>query len=112
MGVPVLGRAKGLRGIVREGDEILLDATAATATVRPSVQVADAFAQRFAKSREKQAAYASLRDVEPFTRCGTRIQVLINAGLRDDISALALTGADRSQVEAEDAEAESGAGGQ
>ena len=94
MGVPVIGRAKSLRGIVREGDEILLDATEANATVRPSSQVADAFAQRFAKSREKQAAYASLRDVEPFTRCGTRIQVMMNAGLRDDISSLALTGAD------------------
>ncbi|MEP3420619.1 MAG: phosphoenolpyruvate--protein phosphotransferase [Erythrobacter sp.] len=94
MNVPVLGRAKSLRGIVREGDEILLDATAATATVRPQSQVAEVFAQRFAKSREKQAAYATLRDVEPFTRCGTRIQVMMNAGLRDDISSLALTGAD------------------
>ena len=98
MGVPVLGRANlgkgGLRGVVREGDEILLDAGAATATVRPSPQMADAFAQRFAKSRERQAAYASLRDVEPFTRCGTRIQVMMNAGLRDDIGNLALTGAD------------------
>ena len=94
MGVPVLGRAKGSRGVIREGDEILLDATAATATVRPSVQMADAFAQRFAKSKEKQAAYAELRDVEPFTRCGTRIQVMMNAGLRDDMSNLPLTGAD------------------
>ena len=94
MGVPVLGRAKGLRGVVREGDEILLDANAATATVRPSAQMADAFAQRFAKSKEKQALYAELRDVEPFTRCGTRIQVMMNAGLRDDMSNLALTGAD------------------
>ena len=94
MGVPVLGRANGIRGIVREGDEVLLDATAATATVRPTSQVADAFAARFAKSREKQAAYAELRDVEPFTRCGTRIEVMMNAGLRDDISALAMTGAD------------------
>ncbi|WP_299196711.1 phosphoenolpyruvate--protein phosphotransferase [uncultured Erythrobacter sp.] len=98
MGVPVLGRANhgkgGIRGVIREGDEILLDATKANATVRPSAQVADAFAQRFAKSKEKQAAYAALRDVEPFTRCGTRIQVMMNAGLRDDISALALTGAD------------------
>jgi phosphotransferase system enzyme I (PtsP) len=94
MGVPVLGRAQGLRGIIREGDEILLDATAASATVRPSTQMADAFAQRFAESKEKQAAYAELRDVEPFTRCGTRIQVMMNAGLRDDISNLALTGAD------------------
>lgn len=98
MGVPVLGRANhgkgGLRGTVREGDEILLDATAATATVRPTAQVSDAFAQRFAKSKQRQAAYASLREVEPFTKCGTRIEVMMNAGLRDDIGALAMTGAD------------------
>ncbi|MEO1220264.1 MAG: phosphoenolpyruvate--protein phosphotransferase [Pseudomonadota bacterium] len=98
MGVPVLGRANngngGLRGTLRDGDEILLDATAATATVRPTTPVAEAFAQRFAKSKERQAAYAELRDVEPFTKCGTRIQVMMNAGLRDDISALAMTGAD------------------
>ncbi|QIG54658.1 phosphoenolpyruvate--protein phosphotransferase [Altererythrobacter sp. BO-6] len=94
MGIPVLGRARGIRGIIRAGDEILLDADNATATIRPSPQVSDTFNARFAKSREKQAAYAKLRDVEPFTRCGTRIQVMINAGLRDDISALAMTGAD------------------
>lgn len=94
MGVPVLGRARGLRGIVREGDDILLDVDHSIATVRPSQQILDGFSERFAKSREKQAAYAELRDVEPFTRCGTRIQVMMNAGLRDDISALAMTGAD------------------
>ncbi len=94
MNVPVIGRAKGVRTTIREGDEILLDATAGSAIVRPLPQVADAFQTRFAKSREKQAAYASLRDVEPFTRCGTRIQVMMNAGLRDDMSALAMTGAD------------------
>ncbi|MEL6528344.1 MAG: phosphoenolpyruvate--protein phosphotransferase [Pseudomonadota bacterium] len=94
MGVPVLGQAKGIRGIIRDGDEILLDADAANATVRPSTQVAEAFEARFAKSREKQATYAELREVEPFTRCGTRIQVMMNAGLRDDISSLVMTGAD------------------
>jgi len=99
MNVPVLGRiangkGAGVRGTIREGDEVLLDATAGSAIVRPLPQVADAFHARFAKSREKQAAYASLRDVEPFTRCGTRIQVMMNAGLRDDMSALGLTGAD------------------
>lgn len=94
MGVPVLGRAQSLRGIIRDGDEILLDADSATATVRPSQPLIDAFEARFAKSREKQAAYAQLRDVEPFTRCGTRIEVMMNAGLRDDMSSLAMTGAD------------------
>lgn len=94
MGVPVLGRVHGLKGAVREGDELLLDADQGHVTVRPSPAMAEAFDARFAKSRERQAAYAKLRDVEPFTRCGTRIQVMINAGLRDDMPGLALTGAD------------------
>ncbi len=94
MGVPVLGRVRGLRGIVREGDEILLDSDKGIATIRPTQQLADAFETRFAKTKERQAAYAELRDVEPFTRCGTRIQVMMNAGLRDDMANLPLVGAD------------------
>jgi len=35
-----------------------------------------------------------MRDVEPFTRDGVRIEVMMNAGLRDDIAMLSLTGAD------------------
>ncbi len=94
MGVPVLGRVRGLRGIIREGDQLLLDADQGTATVRPAPAMAEAFNARFARSRERQAAYAALRDVEPFTRDGTRITVMINAGLRDDMPNLGLTGAD------------------
>ncbi|MXO62294.1 phosphoenolpyruvate--protein phosphotransferase [Qipengyuania oceanensis] len=94
MGIPVIGRARAIRGMLRDGDEVLLDADRGIVTLRPSQSMLDAFEGRFAKSREKQAAYAELRDVEPFTRCGTRIQVMMNAGLRDDVAALALTGAD------------------
>ncbi|MFA7602034.1 MAG: phosphoenolpyruvate--protein phosphotransferase [Novosphingobium sp.] len=94
MGVPVLGRVRGLRGLVREGDRLLLDADQGTCTVRPTPPVVEAFEARFAKSRERQAAYAALRDVEPVTRDGTRITVMINAGLRDDMPNLPLTGAD------------------
>jgi len=94
MGVPVLGRVRGLRGIVREGDDVLIDADKGIAHVRPTQQTQDLFAERFAITRQRQAAYAELREVEPFTRCGTRIQVMINAGLRDDLDALKLVGAD------------------
>jgi len=62
--------------------------------VRPQVAVIDAFDERFAKNRERQAAYAALRDVAATTRDGQRIQVMINAGLRDDVANLSLTGAD------------------
>jgi phosphotransferase system, enzyme I, PtsP len=94
MGVPVLGRVRGLRGFVREGDLLLLDSDAGVATVRPSQSMIDAFEARFVKSKERQAAYAALRDVEPISRDGTRIQVMINAGLRDDAANISLTGAD------------------
>jgi phosphotransferase system enzyme I (PtsP) len=94
MGVPVLGRVRGLRGAVREGDQLLLDADQATCTVRPSTGSLEAFDARFAKSRERAAIYAGMRDVQPTTLDGTRINVMINAGLRDDVVNLNLTGAD------------------
>ena len=94
MGIPVLGRARGVSTRVSDGDQILLDADKGVVTLRPSQPMLDAFETRFARNRERQAAYAELRDVEPFTRCGTRITVMMNAGLRDDMSSLQLTGAD------------------
>lgn len=94
MGIAVLGRAGSMRGIIRDGDEVLVDAVAGTAMIRPGQAVLEAFEARFVKSRERRALYAKLRDVEPCTRCGTRIRVMMNAGLRDDISNLNLVGAD------------------
>jgi phosphotransferase system enzyme I (PtsP) len=94
MGIPVLGRVRSLRGVVRDGDLLLLDADKGEATVRPIEAMIEAFDTRFIKSKERAAAYAALRDVEPFTRDGTRITVMMNAGLRDDMPNLALAGAD------------------
>jgi phosphotransferase system enzyme I (PtsP) len=94
MGIPVLGKVRNARGLIREGDLLLLDGDAATLTIRPSQPVIDTFETRVVRSRERQAAYAQMREVEPFTRDGQRIEVMMNAGLRDDIPMLALTGAD------------------
>ncbi|GGD58069.1 phosphoenolpyruvate--protein phosphotransferase [Erythrobacter arachoides] len=94
MGVPVVGRVRNLRGLVREGDQVLIDGDAGKVTLRPGQGVLDAFGTRFAQKREQQAAYAKLRDVEPFTRDGERIEVMMNAGLRDDVAMLSMTGAD------------------
>jgi phosphotransferase system enzyme I (PtsP) len=94
MGIPVLGRVKSLRGLVREGDPLLLDADQALAFVRPTRDMGIAFDERFAKTRERQAKYAALRDVEPVTADGTRFAVMVNAGLREDMPNLQLTGAD------------------
>ncbi|MXO66615.1 phosphoenolpyruvate--protein phosphotransferase [Altericroceibacterium endophyticum] len=94
MGIPVIGRVRNARAIIREGDEVLVDADRAAVTVRPSQGVLDTFDTRFTRSKEKQAAYAKMRDVEPRTRDGQRITVMMNAGLRDDLPMLSMTGAD------------------
>lgn len=94
MGIPVIGRVRNARGLIREGDLLLLDGDAGQLTIRPLQAVLDAFETRFARNREKQAAYAAMRDVEPFTRDGVRIEVMMNAGLRDDTPMLSVTGAD------------------
>jgi len=73
---------------------LLLDADSGAATIRPTPTVVEAFEARFAKNREKQAVYASMREVEPVTLDGTRITVMMNAGLRDDVPMLNLSGAD------------------
>ncbi|WP_226016273.1 phosphoenolpyruvate--protein phosphotransferase [Novosphingobium sp. FKTRR1] len=94
MGIPVIGRVRGLRGCVRDGDQLLVDGDQGVIDVRPLPARTEAFETRFAKNRERQAHYAAMRDVEPVTRDGTRISVMINAGLRDDLPMLGLTGAD------------------
>jgi phosphotransferase system enzyme I (PtsP) len=93
-GVPVVGRVRNARALIRDGDQLLLDAEQGVVTTRPSPPLVEAFKGRFAKSKEREAAYAKLRDVEPFSKDGTRITVMMNAGLRDDLENLNLTGAD------------------
>ena len=94
MGIPVVGRIRGLRAKVREGDLLLLDGDQGVVDVRPAPTLVEAFEARFAKNRERQAVYAAMRDVEPISADGQRIRVMINAGLRDDMPMLNLTGAD------------------
>jgi len=94
MGIPVLGRVRNARGLIREGDQLLVDGDRSQLSIRPAPQVLEAFETRSAKNRERQAAYAKLREVEPYSRDGQRIEVMMNAGLRDDLPMLSLTGAD------------------
>ena len=94
MGIPVIGRVRNVRGLVRDGDHLLLDGDRAQVTLRPGPAVIEAFEARFARNRKQQAEYTRNRDVEPVTKDGKRIEVMMNAGLRDDVAMLSLTGAD------------------
>jgi phosphotransferase system enzyme I (PtsP) len=94
MGVPVLGRVRDARRQIGEGDLILLDAGQGAAFVRPTLPMTDAFDTRVELSQKRRAEFTAARDLPPETKDGTRITLMVNAGLRDDVAALDTTGAD------------------
>src|SRR4051812_34134228 len=94
MGVPMLGRVRNVRQAIGEGDEILLDGSDGIVFVRPNAAIADAFDAKFALTQKRRAEFAAMRDLPPVTKDGVRITVNVNAGLRDDVAALDLLGAD------------------
>jgi phosphotransferase system, enzyme I, PtsP len=94
MGVPILGRVKDIRRLVAEGDMLLLDVGEESLFVRPSPAMQEAFEAKLALSQKRRAAFARLKDAVPETKDGHRVTVMVNAGLRDDLTALDLTGAD------------------
>jgi phosphotransferase system enzyme I (PtsP) len=94
MGVPVLGRVRDVRRRITEGDLLLIDSAASTVFVRPTPAIEEAFEAKLALRQKRRAAFAALKNEAPVTRDGHRLTVMVNAGLRDDLAALDITGAD------------------
>ncbi|MFC4293428.1 phosphoenolpyruvate--protein phosphotransferase [Sphingorhabdus arenilitoris] len=94
MGIPVLGRVAGVRHQIGDGDMLLLNADEKSVIVRPSEPAIEAFQGELADQQKKRARYAAMREHEPITTNGERVTLMINAGLRDDVASVALTGAD------------------
>jgi len=94
MGVPVLGRVKNTRQLINDGDLLLLDVNQNRLYIRPSPAMDEAFESGLALTQKRRAAYAALRDAPAVTKDGARIELMVNAGLRDDVAALDVTGAD------------------
>ncbi|TMJ17345.1 MAG: phosphoenolpyruvate--protein phosphotransferase [Alphaproteobacteria bacterium] len=94
MGVPMIGRVRGVRQQIAEGDFVLLDGGEAIAFARPTPAIQEAFDTKLAASKKRSAEFFAVKDKPPVTRDGERIQVMVNAGLRDDVAHLGATGAD------------------
>jgi len=95
MGVPVLGRVRNVRQTIADGDLLLLDVTEAGAVmVRPSAAMEEAFDAKLLVRQKRRAVFAALKSEAPVTLDGERMTVMVNAGLRDDVAALDVTGAD------------------
>src|SRR5688572_4167677 len=94
MGVPMLGRVADVRRTISEGDYVLLDGNQGLAFVRPTGFIEEAFEAKLTATQKQRAEFAAFKSLESITTDGERLTVAINAGLRDDVEALDLTGAD------------------
>ncbi|HWV12474.1 MAG TPA: phosphoenolpyruvate--protein phosphotransferase [Sphingobium sp.] len=94
MGVPVLGRVREIRQKVNEGDLILMDVVSNSLLIRPTPDMDEAFENKLHVTQKRRAEFAAMRDLPSVTADGQRIELMVNAGLREDAQALDLVGAD------------------
>ena len=94
IGVPVIGRLHDIRHSVEEGETILVDGDNGSVIVRPTRPLTTGFDHRMALSQKRRAEFAAARTLPARTRDGIKVSVMVNAGLAEDASSLAMTGAD------------------
>ncbi|MCK5910734.1 MAG: phosphoenolpyruvate--protein phosphotransferase, partial [Caulobacter sp.] len=92
--IPCVGRLAGLRDRVSEGDPVVVDAETQEAWLRPRLDVVKALKVRMEVRAQRKAEFARLRDTPPITKDGSKVTLLMNAGLAVDLDILAETGAE------------------
>ncbi len=83
LGIPAIGNARGVMERVDQGNPIIVDAESGEVHIRPSGGVITAYGDKARFRARRQRKYRALRDRPAVTKDGQRIELHINAGLRD-----------------------------
>ncbi|MEQ8294243.1 MAG: phosphoenolpyruvate--protein phosphotransferase [Roseovarius sp.] len=94
LAIPLVIHAERITTEALNGDLILVDGDQGVAHLRPDETVVTAFRDKMAMAAKAQERYASIRDKPAETTCGTRIALLMNAGLMADLPSLDGSGAE------------------
>jgi phosphotransferase system, enzyme I, PtsP len=94
MGIPVLGRVKGILDTVSPGDPVIVDSSSEAVFVRPNAEMLRQYDNRLALRAKQQAKFAKVRDLPSVTKDGVPINLMMNAGLKIDLAGLQVTNAD------------------
>jgi phosphotransferase system enzyme I (PtsP) len=92
--IPLIINATGVTREALNGDTILVDGEQGIAHLRPDDTVHAAFQDKIAMQTRAQERYASIRDLNAETKCGTVISLQMNAGLIADLPSLEGSGAE------------------
>ncbi len=94
MGIPVVGQAAGVVALAENGDAIIIDGEEGKVHLRPLMDLQKSYEEKVRFRARRQEQFRALRDVEPVTRDGHRISLLMNAGLLVDLPQLVESGAE------------------
>ncbi|MDB5454189.1 MAG: ptsI [Caulobacteraceae bacterium] len=92
--IPCVGRLSGLRDLVSEGDKVIVDGDMGEAYLRPRPDIVTAINARIEVREQRRAEFARLRDTPAYTRDGSKITLLMNAGLDLDLELMREAGAE------------------
>ncbi len=93
MGIPVVGQAAGVVALAENGDAMIIDGDEGLVHLRPVNDLQRAYEEKVKLRARRQEQFRALRDVEPITRDGRRINLQMNAGLLVDLPQLFESGA-------------------
>ncbi|MHA7852055.1 phosphoenolpyruvate--protein phosphotransferase [Roseovarius sp.] len=94
LAIPLVIHAERVTTEALNGDKILVDGDQGIVHLRPDDTVAAAFRDKMAMQAQAQERYVSIRDKPAKTLCGTRVTLLMNAGLMADLPSLDSSGAE------------------
>ena len=94
LAIPLVIRAKNITTEALNGDRILVDGDQGIVHLRPDDMVANAFRDKIAMEAEAQERYSAIRDDPTITKDGTKLSLVMNAGLMADLPSLNNSGAE------------------
>jgi phosphotransferase system enzyme I (PtsP) len=92
--IPLIIHAERITNEALNGDHIMLDGDQGIVHLRPDDSVVTAFRDKIAMEAKAQERYASIRDTDCVAPDGTRVHLLMNAGLMADLPSLDSSGAE------------------
>jgi phosphotransferase system enzyme I (PtsP) len=94
MGIPVIGQAAGIVALAENGDSVIIDGDGGHVHLRPMADHQRSYEEKVRFRARRQEQFRALRAVEPVTKDGQRVSLMMNAGLLVDLPQLAESGAE------------------
>jgi phosphotransferase system enzyme I (PtsP) len=94
LGLPALGGARGLVEAAEAADEAVLDADEGLLILRPEADIRETYDRALAARSARRAGWVKLRERPAITADGTRLQLMLNVGLRMELDQIDATGAE------------------